>query len=190
MVQVGDTLQNPISGETFIILRTAEEIDGERFYMETCVEPHRGIKVPAHYHPSHMMRLSIQQGAMLFWMGSPESEQLYQADAELEIPVDVPYHWRASGGQELRFATEFQPAGDWAKLFESMCAIGQAASKGEINHALAPAYVFDNLRDQMYFARPPAWLQVGLLQIIAALAGIMGYSDYYEHRGEGSGFSR
>lgn len=118
---------------------------------------------------------------MLLWKGTPDSEQRYQAGADIEIPIDVPYNWKVTGDQELRFITEFEPAGDWDKLFESMCAIGRAASKDELNQTLASACVLDRLRDHMYFFGPPQWLQKALFQIIASIAGIFGYPGLYEY---------
>jgi quercetin dioxygenase-like cupin family protein len=181
MVQVGDTLHNPETGETFVILNTAAETDGRLFRMESRIEPHRGTHVPAHYHPAHTMRLSIKQGAMVLWMETQDSERLYEAGAEVVVPIDVPYNWRVTGDRELRFITEFQPAGEWDKLFESMCAIGRAASRKELNSALASACVLNNVRDHMYFAGLPEWLQKATFRIIASLAGIIGYRGYYAY---------
>ncbi len=132
MVKSGDVLHNPLSGETFVILKTSADTRGALFQMETHVPANGGTHVPPHLHPIHTMRLTVLQGAMKLWIGNPESEKLYEQGSQLTISSNTPYPWTITGKDELRFVTEFEPAGEWEYIFESMCAIGRAASEKDL----------------------------------------------------------
>ncbi len=181
VVEAGDVLRNPLSGEIFIIRKTSADTNGRRFQMETRVHPQGGTHIPAHIHPCHRMRLSIKQGRMFLWLGDPKSERPYEAGDEITVPIVVPYNWRPAGSQQLRFVTEFRPAGDWEKLFESMCAIGRAASKNELNGGLASICVLNNFSDHMYLAGHPTPVQKALFKAVAFFARLIGYRGYYPY---------
>jgi hypothetical protein len=55
MVKSGDILYNPLSGETFVILKTSADTNGALFQMETHVPSGGGTHVPPHLHPRHTM---------------------------------------------------------------------------------------------------------------------------------------
>lgn len=182
MVKAGDTLHNPLSGETFIILKTAADTQGALFQMETRVPVNGGTHVPPHLHPAHTMRLTIVRGAMKFWMGKPESEKICTTGAKLTISTHTPYHWTITGNDELRFVTEFEPAGEWEHLFESMSAIGRAATRGgakRLNPVLASMSVLNRRRDHMYFSVMPVSMQKVLFAGVAFIAKLFGYADDY-----------
>lgn len=181
MVKAGDTLHNPLSGETFVILKTAADTHGALFQMETRVPVNGGTRVPPHLHPTHTMRLTILRGAMKFWMSKPENEKIYTAGDKLTIPTHTPYHWTITGNDELHFVTEFEPAGEWEHLFESMSAIGRAATQKRLNPVLASMSVLNRRRDHMYFSVMPVAIQKVLFAGVAFIAKLVGYADNYPY---------
>ena len=180
MVKAGDTLHNSLSGETFVILKTAADTDGALFQMETRVPVNGGPHVPPHLHPAHTMRLTILRGAMKFWLDKPAGEKIYTAGAKMTIPIHTPYHWTITGNDELCFVTEFEPAGEWEHLFESMSAIGRAASEKRLNPVLASMSVLHRRRDHMYFSVMPVFIQKVLFAGVAFIAKLLGYADDYD----------
>lgn len=185
MIKAGDRLHNPLSGETFIIHKTAAETGGGLFQMETRVPANGGAHLPPHLHPAHTMRLTILQGAMRFWMRTPRSEKTHTAGAKLTIPSHMPYHWDVTGDEELRFITEFEPAGEWEALFESLCAIGQAAAQKRLNPMLASLSVLNRRRNHLYFLTLPIAVQQGLFAAVAVIAHWAGYPDHYPYNPQG-----
>jgi quercetin dioxygenase-like cupin family protein len=183
MVKAGDQLHNPLSGETFLILKTAADTAGEQFVMETTVPPHGGTRVPPHLHPAHTMRLTIMAGAMDLWIDRPANRQVYSATDSVTIPARTTYHWAVPGPDTLRFVTEMEPAGEWELLFESMCAIGRSATGKKLNPLLASVSVLNRRRDHLYFVGLPIKLQQALFAGVAALARRWGYQDYYPYLG-------
>lgn len=166
MVKPGDRLHNPLSGETFIIRKTSAETNGTSFQMETHVPANGGTHVPPHLHPTHTMQFTLLQGAMKLWTGKPDSERLYEKGAKISVPINTPYDWTIAGTEELQFITEFQPAGEWEFLFESMCAIGRAASEKRLNPILASICVLNRRRNHMYFSIMPVGVQKSLFASI------------------------
>lgn len=183
MVKAGDTLHNPLSGETFRILQTAADTGGALFAMETCVPPGGGTRVPPHLHPKHTMRLKVMAGAMNLWIGRLANRQVYTAPDGVAIPARTTYHWVVTGPDTLRFVTELEPAGEWGLLFESMCAIGRAAAAKKLNPLLASISVLNRRRNHLYFAGLPIRVQQALFAGVAALARRRGYQDYYPYSG-------
>jgi hypothetical protein len=122
------------------------------------------------------------QGTLKLWAGRPEQERLYEKGAQITIPVNTPYHWTVAGQDALRFVTTFEPAGEWEQLFESMSAIGRAASEKKLNPALAAFRVLNRRRDHMYFSLMPVALQKVLFATVAFIARLAGYPDDYPYR--------
>ena len=54
MIKSGDVLHNPLSGETFVILKTSADTRGALFQMETHAPANSGTHVPPHLHPIHI----------------------------------------------------------------------------------------------------------------------------------------
>jgi len=149
--------------------------------METHVPADRGTHVPPHLHPIHTMRLTVLHGTLKLWIGKPENERLYEKGAQLTISRNTPYNWTVVGQDELRFVTEFEPAGEWEYLFESMCAIGRAAAEKRLNPALASIRVLNRRRNHMYFSVMPIAIQKVLFIGEAFIAKLAGYQDYYPY---------
>ncbi len=181
MIRAGDQLDNPLTGETFLVLETAADTAGARFVMETTVPPHGGARVPPHLHPAHTMRLTILAGAMNLWISRPANRRVYSANAVVTIPARTVYHWAVTGPDTLRFVTEMEPAGEWELLFESMCAIGRAAAEKKLNPLLASMCVLNQRRNHLYFSGPPIGVQQALFAGVAAFAQRLGYPDDYPY---------
>jgi len=182
MIKAGDQLFNPLSGETFLILKTAADTQGASFQMETRVPASGGTHVPPHLHPAHLMRLTVKQGVLKLWLGAPKHERLYPVGSQITVPISTPYNWTPAGDEELCFVTEFEPAGEWEFLFESMCAIGRAASEKKLNPVLASLSVLNRRRNHMYFSLLPIPVQQQLFAFVAFIARRMGYPDYYPYQ--------
>ena len=181
MPKSGDTFHNPLSNETFVILKTSADSKGALFQMETHVPANSGTHVPPHLHPAHTMRFTIRQGAMKLWIGKPQNEKVYEAGSQISVPINTPYNWTITGHEDLRFVTEFEPAGEWEYLFESMSAIGRAASEKKLNPVLASMSVLNRRRDHMYFSMLPIPIQKALFANVAAIARMLGYRDHYPY---------
>jgi hypothetical protein len=127
------------------------------------------------------MRLRVMAGALRLWTGRPANVRVYTAGDVIRIPPRMTYHWTVTGREPLRFVTEFEPAGEWELLFESMCAIGRAAAARKLNPLLASMSVLNRRRDHLYFSGPPILVQQALFAGVAALARRWGYQEHYPY---------
>lgn len=177
MVKSGDVLHNPMTQETFVILKTSADMGGKLFQMEVRIPPGHGAHMPPHLHPSHEMRFHIRQGKMKLWLNG--KEQVYLPESKLAIPVNTPYNWSIMGDEDLRYSVEFEPAGQWETLFESMCAIGQGAMEKRLAPMLASISVLNKLSDHMYFAVLPVGVQKSLFALVGFVARMLDYPDSY-----------
>jgi quercetin dioxygenase-like cupin family protein len=65
MIRSGDTLQNPVTGETVHVVRSASETEGEYVLVEVRVEPD-GFVAAAHIHPYQTEVFEILEGEVGF----------------------------------------------------------------------------------------------------------------------------
>ena len=68
MAFTGQTIENPVTGETITFLRTAAETDGELVEIEVTVQPD-GAVAAAHVHPYQSERFEILEGTLEFRNG-------------------------------------------------------------------------------------------------------------------------
>ena len=123
MVKAGDTIHNPLTGETFTFLQTAADTGGQLLQMEARIQAGRGLHVPPHVHPFQAMQFSIKQGKMKMLLA--KDERVYSAGDTIHVPVGTFYNWSNVAEDDLVFVVEYRPAGEWEKIFESTCALGR-----------------------------------------------------------------
>ncbi len=180
MVQVGACIENMMSGERFVFLTTAQESDGMLLRMKVVVPPGRGTRMPSHLHPAHRSRFVIHRGTMQVVLN--RQRRIYGPNDQVVIPLHVPYNWHVIGEEELCFTAEFEPAGDWAAIFESTCALGRDQMTGKRrNVALASAVLLNHYRDHLYLSGVPIPLQKRVFALLAFVGRRLGYQNYYPY---------
>ena len=73
MASAGDTIEHPVTGERFKLLKTAEDTNGELLRMEVVVEP-RGFAVAEHIYPKQIERFEILSGKLRLNIAGSERE--------------------------------------------------------------------------------------------------------------------
>lgn len=180
MVKVGDQIENPMSGERFVFLITAKESGGKLLRMKVFVPPGRGTRMPPHLHPAHRSRFVIHSGNMKVMHNG--QHQMRGPGDQISIPIHVPYNWHVTGKEELCFTAEFEPAGDWAAIFESTCTLGRDQMAGKRrNVVLASAVLLNHYRDHLYLSGMPIPLQKCLFALLAFVGRRLGYQHYYSY---------
>ena len=61
MIQAGDVIENPVTGERLVFLKTSRETNGEAVVLEAFVKPN-GFVAAAHVHPNQEERFLILRG--------------------------------------------------------------------------------------------------------------------------------
>jgi hypothetical protein len=68
MIQAGDVIENPVTGERLVFHKTSRETNGEAVVLETFVKPD-GFVAAAHVHPHQEERFQILRGTVGFRLG-------------------------------------------------------------------------------------------------------------------------
>jgi quercetin dioxygenase-like cupin family protein len=176
MIHLGDTLENPVTGEVLIFHRTSAQSDGESVLVETIVRPD-GFVAAAHVHPKQSERFEILAGTLGLRLGDLELPM--KAGDIAVVEPGTPHRFWNAGNQEARFLCEVRPALDFESLIETMftlAAEGKTNSKG-LPNPLRLAVIADAHFDTVRLPFPPAPLQRAALAVGAPLGRMLGYRE-------------
>ena len=183
MIRTGDTLHNPVTGETLRFVKTAADTDSELVLVEVDVEPD-GFVAAAHVHPSQTETFEILEGTVVFELGGKTI--LAGAGETVEVAPGTAHKFWNAGEQRARFRTEIRPALQFESLIETMFALavdGKTNRKGMPN-PLRLAVIANAHFDVVRLPFPPAWMQRLGLVLGAPLGRLMGYGPTYESKRE------
>ena len=179
MIRSGDVLQNPVTGETVHVVRSAADTDGESVLVEVRLEPD-GFVAAKHVHPYQTEVFEVVEGAVGFEAGG---ETIVAGPGETVVvePGTAHRFWNA-GETAARFRCEVRPALRFEELLSTMYALaadGKTNGRGMPNPlrlAVIARHHFDDVR----LPFPPAWLQRAGLSLGAPVGRLLGYRAAYE----------
>jgi len=147
VINAGDTIHNPITGERITFLETAHETDGEKVVIEVTVEPNGFVASP-HVHPVQTERFTILEGNVSFWAGREEFTA--GPGEQVTVPPKTPHKFWNAGDEPARFVCEVSPALGFAELLETMFALandGKTNRKGLPNPLRMAVIAYAHRRD-------------------------------------------
>jgi quercetin dioxygenase-like cupin family protein len=162
VVQPGDTIENPVTGERIVFLATARETGGEAVVIEAHVQP-GGCVAAAHVHPHQEERFNVVAGTVGFRLGRKRFVAV--AGDELTVPAGTPHRFWNAGDDVARFVCQIRPALQFESLLETMFAL---ARDGKTNRKGMPgllhlAVIANAHFDTVRLPFPPASVQrIGL----------------------------
>jgi quercetin dioxygenase-like cupin family protein len=179
MIRSGDTLHNPVTGETVVVLRSASETGGESVLVEVVVEPD-GFVAATHTHPYQTEVFEVLEGEVGFKAGG---ETIIAGPGETVVvdPGTAHRFWN-NGDIPARFRCEVRPALQFEQLLATMYALaadGKTNRKGMPN-PLRLAVIAKHHFDDVRLPFPPAWVQRAGLSVGAPLGRLLGYRADYE----------
>ena len=132
MIRTGDSIANPVTGETVTFQQTAADSDGEVVIAEVTLEP-GGSVAGVHVHPNQTETFRIVDGAVGFRVG--RGRQVATTGETVVVEAGTAHtFWNAGEGQ-ARFLCEIRPALNFERLLETMFAL---ARDGKTNHRGVP----------------------------------------------------
>jgi quercetin dioxygenase-like cupin family protein len=174
MINPGDRLENPVTGEVLIFHTTAAQTGGELVRVETIVQPD-GFVATAHVHPAQTERFEVLEGTVGFRLGR-KTLLAGPGDVAVVAPGTPHRFWNAGAG-EARFLCEIRPALRFESLIEAMftlAAEGRTDERG-LPGPLQLAVIADAHFDTVRLPFPPTPLQRVALAIGAPLGRMLGY---------------
>jgi mannose-6-phosphate isomerase-like protein (cupin superfamily) len=178
MIHQGDTITNPVTGETLIFHHTSTETGGESVLVETIVQP-GGFVAAAHVHPHQSERFEMLEGELGVRAG--EKRLVARPGTVITVPAGTPHRFYNAGERRARFLCEIRPALGFESLIETMftlAADGKTNRKGMPNPlrlaVIARAH-FDTVRLPVM----PAFIQRAGLAVGALFGRLLGYQPSY-----------
>jgi len=182
VINSGDTIVNPVTGERIVFHKTSASTNGECVEIEVFVQP-GGVVAAAHVHPYQTERFEILGGTIGMKVGRKKIEARY-GDVLTVAPGSAHTFWNA-GDDELHFVCVVRPALQFEQLLETMFALagdGKTNRKG-IPNPLRLAVVARETFDTVRLPLVPAWMQWTALAAGAPLGRLLGYEATYTPAG-------
>ena len=179
MIQTGQTLENPVTGERLVFHKTSADTNGEAVVVEAFVEA-QGAVAAAHVHPAQEERFEVIAGELEFRVG--KQTVLAKPGDRVLVPAGTPHRFRNLGEETAHFVCEVRPALEFEQLIETMFTL---AGDGKVNRKGMPnplrlAVIARGHFDTVRLPHPPAWLQKAGLAFGAPLGRLLGYRETYE----------
>ena len=182
MIERGQTLVNPVTGERMTFLETAAETGGARVVIELHADP-GGSVAAAHVHPSQWETFEVVSGTLGARIGGREVET--GTGRTLGVAPGIPHTWWNAGDDELVFRCVITPALRFESLIETMFSLaadGKTNAKGMPN-PFRLAVIANAHFDTVQLPRIPAWMQKAALALGSPFGRAMGYGATYATEG-------
>jgi mannose-6-phosphate isomerase-like protein (cupin superfamily) len=185
VINRGDSVVNPVTGERLTFLKTSRQTDGEYCLIEATVRPN-GFVAAKHVHPYQSERFEVVSGTLTMTVGRKKIE-LGPGESYTVEPGKA-HKFANKSETDVRFTCEVRPALSFEELIETMyglAADGKTNKKGMPNPlrlAVVARYHFDHVRLPVV----PQALQKLALSMGAPLGRLVGYDAVYVPAGDGA----
>lgn len=178
MIQPGQVIDNPVTGERLVFLKTSQETNGELVEFEAFVKP-TGFVASVHLHPYQEERFHVLRGTVGFKLD--KSRMLAGPGQRVTVPAGTPHKFWNAGEDEAHFVCEVRPALQFEQLIETMYGL---ASDGKTNRKGMPnplrlAVIAHAHFDDVRLPFPPLWMQRMGLAFGAPIGRLLGYEPTY-----------
>ena len=178
MINPGDTVVNPVTGERLTFLKTSRQTDGEYCLIEATVRP-KGFVAAKHVHPYQRERFEVVSGTLTMTVGRKKIE-LGPGESYTVEPGKA-HKFANRGDTDVRFTCEVRPALTFEELIETMyglAADGRTNKKGMPN-PLRLAVIAQHHFDHVRLPLVPQALQKAGLALGAPFGRLLGYDAVY-----------
>jgi quercetin dioxygenase-like cupin family protein len=179
MITTGQSITNPVTGETLVFRKTSADTNGESVIVEAYVEPN-GAVAAAHVHPAQEERFEVLSGELEFRVG--KKTVVARPGDRVSVPAGTAHRFKNIGDETAHFVCEVRPALGFEQLIDTMFTL---AGDGKVNKRGLPnplrlAVIARHHFDDVRLPFPPAWLQRLGLTFAAPLGRLLGYRATYE----------
>jgi quercetin dioxygenase-like cupin family protein len=184
VARTGDVLENPVSGDRLVFLRTAAETGGEVLEYELTFVP-RGFAVRDHLHPRQEERHEVLDGSLGIVVGG-RARTLGAGDVEV-VPPSTQHRIFSTRPEPLRARFALRPALESEVLLETLFGLARDGKVGSDGNPslLQLAVIFDELGPLGRPVKPPPAVQKALFRPLAALGRARGYRARYPEYSSG-----
>lgn len=128
MIEPGQTLENPVTGERFTFSETAATSDGELLAFQLGLRPGGAVPIP-HVHPIQTERFEVVAGRMRFRVGL--CTLVAEPGDVVEVAPGAVHSFANAGPEEARVEVEVRPALAMEEMFAEVIAMAAAGRMGK-----------------------------------------------------------
>jgi len=143
MAHAGQILENPVSGERFLFLRTAADTEGELLEFDLHLPPDG--RVPGrHVHPYQDERFEVLSGTMRFEQG--RDTFVARRGETVVIPAGAVHTLENAGDREAVVRVQVRPAMKMEQLFETVIGLADKGTPKALDLALVAREYKDEIK--------------------------------------------
>jgi len=178
VINTGDTLYNPVTGEAMTFLTTSRETGGEYVEIELRADPDAFVAA-AHVHPAQTETFEVVEGTLAVKVAGDTIEA--RAGDVLVVEPGRPHKWWNGGDSQLVFRCRIAPALQFESLIETMfsLAVDGRTNKRGMPNPFRLAVIANAHLDTVVLPFPPVWMQKAALAAGAPLGKLFGYRPTY-----------
>lgn len=163
MVDVGDVIENPVTGERITFLRTSAQTGGAIAEMDLELSP-SAFLAAEHIHRSQEERFEVLEGRILLRCGGEES--ISAPGETVAVPPGTAHAWAPhDGGARVRLT--FTPGAGIEQFFDEFFRLAREGRVNERGMPSLPVTARLGLAHDMYLPGPPVPLQRLAFRVLA-----------------------
>jgi quercetin dioxygenase-like cupin family protein len=178
----GDSLENPVTGELGVLIKTPWEGNDRSLVAELHVQPH-GRVAGEHVHPHFDEQFTVEAGRIGFRLDGRES--IAGPGDVVDIPRGSWHDWWNAGDEEAVARVTVSEGGRFLLMIENLFGLardGHTSEKG-MPDPLQLTMFATEFRDVLVFKRPPAAVQSLVFGALRPIAKARGYRGTYPQYG-------
>jgi quercetin dioxygenase-like cupin family protein len=164
VVEPGQTLANPVTGERFTFTHTAASTGGELLAFDFALRPGGAVPLP-HVHPIQTERFAVLAGRMRFRVG--RRRVLAAPGDVVDVAPGVAHSFANAGAEEARLHVEVRPALALERMLAEVVALARAGALTRRGLPRNPLVLADLARRYEREAHAPV-LSVGVQRALLA----------------------
>ena len=177
-IQIGEVLENPVTGERATMLELPHQNAERRVVAELLARV--GAKVMGeHLHPSMVERFTVLEGELTL-KRSGQTSILRQGESAT-IEPNVWHDWWNAAERDARVRVEVTPGERFAHMIETFFGLARLGhtNKQGMPHLLQLSLCAREFSDVIVFRSPPLAVQRALFGVLAPIAQWRGYRATY-----------
>lgn len=170
MVDAGDVIENPVTGERITFVRTSKQTDGAIAEVELELSP-TAFLAAEHIHRSQEEKFQVLDGYILLRCRGEES--ISGPGETVAVPAGAPHAWAPHGDAGARVRLTFTPGAGIEQFFDEFFRLAREGRVNEKGMPSLPITAQLGLAHDMYLAGPPVPLQRAAFRLLANMARLL-----------------
>lgn len=170
MVQPGDVIENPVTGERITFVRTSAETGGALAELDLDLAP-TAFLAAEHIHLHQEEKFEVLDGRIRLTCRGEESVR--GPGEVVVVPPGAAHAWAPDGGTAARVRITFTPGAGIEEFFDEFFRLGR---EGRVNAKGMPSPLITarlGLTHDMYLAGPPVPLQRAAFRVLAGAGRLL-----------------